>query len=124
MTEQPTDLSDTDESTEPDSVDQHLSSRKSVRFASHTSTDPSKIHLKPSEIGLVSNPPDEPPGVMAKALRVKLSRDALRIANAHHNSRTREATTCLCVVLRDEEKRVKKLVFHNGTGQMLPSMRK
>ena len=117
------DLSDTDESA--NSKEQVGLNKKHVHFTSRYSTDPSRIHLKPSESGLVSEPPhNEPPGVMAKALRVKLSRDALHIANAHHNSRTREATTCLCVVLRDEEKRVKKLVFHNGTGQMLPSMRK
>ena len=52
----------------------------------------------------------------------KLAKDAFCIANTHPNARTRDATTCLCVVLRDEEQRAKKLVFHNGTNEMQRSM--
>ena len=116
-------LSDTDESAELDGIYRDISNKQYARFTARSNMDPSRILLKPEEVGLSSNLSNElSPGDMARALLVKLSRDAFRIANAHHNGRTREATTCLCVVLRDEEQRPKKLVFHNSTGKMLPSM--
>ena len=117
------DFSDTDES--EDHKDRILSNMQSARYICSSSTNTAKIRLRPSELGLKEDvPPDKSPAAIAKALRVKLSRDALLIASTHHNSRTREATTCLCVVLRDEKNATKKLVFHNGTGKIPPSMRK
>ena len=57
-----------------------------------------------------------------KHLCGKLAADAFRIANAHKHARTRESTTCLCVVLRDKDERAKKFVFHNGPDKMQKSM--
>jgi hypothetical protein len=57
-----------------------------------------------------------------KNLCRKLAKDAFRIANTHKYARTRESTTCLCVVLKDKNKRAKKFVFHNGAAKMPPSM--
>ncbi len=51
----------------------------------------------------------------------KLAKDA-RIANAHKHARTRDSTTCVCVVLRDKKERAKKFVFHNGPKAMHKSM--
>jgi hypothetical protein len=55
-------------------------------------------------------------------LSSKLAKDAFRIANAHKHARTRDPTTCLCVVLRDKERYAKKFVFHNGPEAMHKSM--
>jgi hypothetical protein len=64
----------------------------------------------------------ESPESFSKNLCSKLSKDAFRIANAHKNARTRESTTCLCVVLRNEKQYAKKFVFHNGAEKMHESM--
>jgi len=60
---------------------------------------------------------------ITKNLCHKLAKDAFRIANAHKNRITREATTCLCVVLRNACKHPKKFVFHNHKGELPKSMR-
>lgn len=117
LTEQPAQLSDTDESVARE--EQSVSAITSQIFASKFSVDQSKTLLKPSEIDY-----DQESNQITKGLCHRLAQDAFRIANAHKNARTREATTCLCVVLRDEKNRPKKLVFHNSTGEMQPSMRK
>jgi hypothetical protein len=52
----------------------------------------------------------------------KLAKDVFRIANAHKHARTRDSTTCLCVVLRDKKENAKKFVFHNGPEAMHKSM--
>ena len=116
LTEQPTQLSDTDESI--DEEKQNILDTFPRKFTSKFSVDQSKIPLGPSEIN-TSQSPDQ----ITRDLCRKLVQDAFRIANAHKSARTREATTCLCVVLRDEKQRPKKLVFHNSTGEMQPSMR-
>ncbi|MFM2428384.1 MAG: hypothetical protein RL012_268 [Bacteroidota bacterium] len=114
LIEQTAQLSDTDESIE----DEKIAEKTPKKFTSKFSIDQSKTLLKPSEIDL-SQSPDQITGDLCR----KLAQDAFRIANAHKNARTREATTCLCVVLRDEKKRPKKLIFHNSTGEMQQSMR-
>lgn len=116
LIEHPLALSDTDESTE-DKI-QNMSQGITVKFASKFSVDQSQVPLKASEIDH-SQSPDQ----IARDLCRKLAQDAFHIANAHKSARTREATTCLCVVLRDGRKRAKKLVFHNSTGEMQASMR-
>ncbi len=45
---------------------------------------------------------------------MKLARDALEIANTHTSHRTRESTTCLCVVLINTKGNTEKLMFHSG----------
>jgi hypothetical protein len=52
----------------------------------------------------------------------KLSKDAFHIANAQKYARSREVTTCLCVVLRDKNGRAKKFVFHNDKDKMSTTM--
>lgn len=52
----------------------------------------------------------------------KLAKDALQIANAHKHARTRDSTTCLCVVLRDKDSHAKKFVFHNGKDKISTTM--
>ncbi len=116
LTEPLIQLSDTDQSIEEE--EQEMLGSLPKKFASKFSTDQSKTLLKPLEIDY-----DHESNQITKNLCRKLAQDAFRIANAHKNARTREATTCLCVVLRDEKKRPKKLVFHNSTGEMQPSMR-
>ena len=59
-----------------------------------------------------------------KNLCTKLVRDACHIANADKSSFTRNATTCLCVALRDEKGNAKKFVFHNGRDKMGTTMAK
>ncbi len=115
LTEQPAQLSDTDESIE----DGKIAVKIPKKFTSKFSIDQSKTLLKPSEVD-----DNQAPDQITKDLCRKLAQDAFRIANAHKSARTREATTCLCVLLRDEEQYVKKLVFHNSTREMQPSMRK
>ena len=115
LTEQTAQLSDTDESIE----DGKIAVKIPKKFTSKFSIDQSKTLLKPSEVD-----DNQAPDQITKNLCRKLAQDAFRIANAHKSARTREATTCLCVLLRDEEQYVKKLVFHNSTREMQPSMRK
>ena len=57
-----------------------------------------------------------------KNLCTKLARDACHIANADKSSFKRNTTTCLCVVLRDEDGNAKKFVFHNGKDKMSATM--
>lgn len=116
LTENITEYSDTDESIEKDQEGSTIYFKK---FTSKTSGDRSKILLKPSEINK-----NQTPAEITEDLCRKLAKDAFRIANAHHNARTRESTTCLCVVLRDSKKDPKRLIFHNSTGEMQLSMRK
>ena len=61
-------------------------------------------------------------GSFTRDLCSKLAKDASRIANAHKHARTRDSTTCLCVVLRDKKENAKKFVFHNGPEAMHKSM--
>jgi hypothetical protein len=117
LTEEPTEHSDTDESMEEEKRRDGKELDYS-RLTSRHSGDRSKIRLRPSEIDQ-----GQRPNRITEDLCRKLARDAFCIANAHPNARTREATTCLCVVLRDEEQSAKKLVFHNGTNEMQRSMR-
>ena len=58
-----------------------------------------------------------------KLLCTKLAKDALDISIMHHSARTRDATTCLCVVLVDKHRRAKKFVFHNKDGSLQRTMR-
>jgi hypothetical protein len=118
LTEHLTEFSDTDESIEEEGKIQKGVGASFLKFTSKFSGDRSKIRLKPSEINQ-----NQTPGQITEDLCRKLAKDAFRIANAHHNARTREATTCLCVVLRDEEQYAKRLVFHNSTDEMQPSLR-
>ncbi len=67
---------------------------------------------------------DTAKGSFTKNLCTKLVRDACHIAHADKNSFTRNATTCLCVVLRDEYGNAKKFVFHNGKEKMGTTMAK
>ena len=55
-----------------------------------------------------------PDSSFTQKLCVKLARDALEIANTHTSHRTRESTTCLCVVLSNKEGNTQKLIFHSG----------
>jgi len=57
---------------------------------------------------------DMPGSSFTQKLCVKLARDALKIANTHTSHRTRESTTCLCVVLSNKEGNTQKLMFHSG----------
>ncbi len=116
MPESPAQLSDTDQSIEEEK--QEMLGSLPIKFASKFNVDQSQIPLKASEIDH-SQPPDQ----IIRDLCFKLSQDAFRIANAHKSARTREATTRLCIILRDEEQCAKKLVFHNSTGEMQSSMR-
>jgi hypothetical protein len=95
LTEDPTEHSDTDESMEEEKNEERVKF-SFLKFTSKRSGDRSKIWLKPSEINH-----NQPPAQITKDLCRKLGEDAFRIANAHPNARTREATTCLCVVLRN-----------------------
>lgn len=52
----------------------------------------------------------------------KLTQDAYHIANTSTSPIAINATTCLCVVLRDEYGRAKKFVFHNGKEKIIPAM--
>lgn len=61
-------------------------------------------------------------GSFTENLCSKLARDTYHIANAHTSPFTRSATTCLCVVLRDQSGYAKKFVFHNGKDKMGASM--
>ena len=61
---------------------------------------------------------------LTEDLCTKLTRDACHIANADKNAFTRNATTCLCVVLRNADSNAKKFVFHNGGDKMCASMEK
>jgi hypothetical protein len=60
---------------------------------------------------------------ITKELCDKLAQDAFLISNAHTDNRTREATTCICVVLRNESQFPYKFVFHNRNGNLPRSMR-
>ncbi len=115
LTEHLTEHSDTDESIKEEEKEIKFSF---LKFTSKYSGDRLKTRLRPSEIDQ-----NRRPGQITEDLCRQLAKDAFRIANAHHNARTREATTCLCVVLRDEDQGAKKLVFHNSTDEMQPSMR-
>lgn len=61
-------------------------------------------------------------GPFTQKLCVKLARDAFKIANTHTSHRTRESTTCLCIVLRDREENTRKFMFHNGE-RVAPSIK-
>jgi hypothetical protein len=113
---QPGQPSGTDESIEGE--DQGILGIVPLKFASKSSTDRSKILLQSSEVNY-----NQPPAQITKNLCSKLAKDAFCIANTHKNARTREATTCFCVVVRDSEKCPKKFFVHNSTGEMPLSMR-
>ena len=101
-----------------------------IKKASEANTSRVQDHLNPHHKSLgkcyLSN--DEMPtdqqvqGSFAEKLRVKLARDALHIANTHTNHRTRESTTCLCVVLRTKEENMRKLMLHSGK-RVAPSIK-
>jgi hypothetical protein len=119
LIEEPTEHTDTDESIEETERRRGKFIKfVSPRFSSRYDGDSSKIRLRPSEINQSRRP-----NQITEDLCRKLAEDAFCIANAHPNARTREATTCLCVVLRDEKQGAEKLVFHNGKKQMQRSMR-
>jgi hypothetical protein len=80
-------------------------------------TDPKWNYLKKEDIVA-----EESQESFNENLCSRLAKDAFRIANAHKNARTRESTTCLCVVLKDEKQYAKKFVFHNGPEAMHKSM--
>lgn len=71
---------------------------------------------------LRENEIDVDAGSFTKNLCTKLAQDACHIANTHTSAITRSATTCLCVVLRDEQNRAKKFVFHNGKERLHTTM--
>jgi hypothetical protein len=119
LTEHPTECSDTDESVEEARKDSQGIRFPVSKFTSEYVGYSSKIWLRSSEI----RHEDQTLAQITENLCRKLAKDAFCIANAHPNARTRESTTCLCVVLRDEEKRAKKLVFHNSNNKMQPRMR-
>lgn len=115
-------LTDTDlESIDDTDADlTNVGSVKGFKFALNTTpddTDSKWNYLKKGDVAA-----GESQESFNKNLCSRLAKDAFRIANAHKNARTRESTTCLCVVLRDEKQYAKKFVFHNGPEAMHKSM--
>jgi hypothetical protein len=114
-------LTDTDaESMDVDRELEQMSQLTLVRFDLNTTPDegdPKWNYLKKEDVAA-----GESQESFNKNLRSRLSKDAFCIANAHKNARTRESTTCLCVVLRDEKQYDKKFVFHNGPEAIHKSM--
>ena len=115
-TEDPIEHSDTDDDTEGKT--QRGIGASVSKFTSRHHGGRSKIRLRPSEINH-----NQPLAQIKKGSCRKLAEDAFRIANAHPNARTRKASTCLCVVLQDEEWGVRKLVAHNSINELQPSTR-
>jgi hypothetical protein len=62
------------------------------------------------------------PQERSKALSHDLACDALSIIEENANMQTRNATVCLCVVLRNRSGNAKKFVFHNGRRGLPGSM--
>ena len=86
--------------------------------------NPGKKNDSRKEYLLRESEVDTAKDLFTKNLCTKLARDACHIAHADKNSFTRNATTCLCVVLRDEYGNAKKVVFHNGKDKMGTTMAK
>jgi len=63
---------------------------------------------------------EEKPEEDVQKLCKKLALDAYEIANISGEGKN---TTCLCVLLKDTEGYVHKIVFHNTKGQLAPAMR-
>lgn len=114
-------LTDTDaESMDVDKELEQTSQLTLVRFNLNNTLDegdPKWNYLKKEDVAVVESQES-----FNKNLCNRLSKDAFCIANAHKNARTRESTTCLCVVLRDKKQYAKKFVFHNGPEAMHKSM--
>jgi hypothetical protein len=112
-------LTDTDK--ESERADDQEAQSGWGRFALNTSpnkNDSKRTYFLQKEDGIGTDPSS-----FTMNLCSKLAKDALCIANAHKHARTRESTTCLCVVLRDKDKHAKKFVFHNGSDKMNPTMK-
>ena len=62
----------------------------------------------------------ESPEENTKQLCEYLALDAYEIANISGEGKDK---TCLCVLLGDKKNRVHKIVFHNSSGQLAPTMR-
>lgn len=104
-----------------DSLDEETA--KKIKQASEANTSKIQANLNPHHKNLAKcylrkdempTDTDIPDSSFTQKLCVKLARDALKIANTHTSHRTRESTTCLCVVLSNKEGNTQKLMFHSG----------
>ncbi|MHA7877380.1 MAG: hypothetical protein ACX93T_00425 [Bacteroidota bacterium] len=115
--------------TSSDNLDEETAQK--IKKASKANTSKIQANLHPHHKSLAEcylrkdempTDTDMPGSSFTQKLCVKLARDALKIANTHTSHRTREATTCLCVVLSNKEGNAQKLMFHSGE-RLPPSIR-